>query len=384
VTLSEIGTVFYDNVTSLGLFASLLMLVRTRPLHATGGGTWRTIMAGLPVGLAFGLKQTMIPFPFGLAVGLLLTAPGRPLSRLKICLAFALGVTVATAAGGGFWMLHLWQLYGNPLFPYFNQIFHSSWGQAGDYRDVHFAPHGMTHWLLFPLYVAFDSRLASEVDFRDFRLAALFVTLPVTLAMRAPLRPGVALLLVSSAVSYLVWLLLFDIYRYLVGLEMLAPLLLALILQSWLPVWRWQAIFLTMVALLVTTRPAEWIRVPFRPRAVEVTLPAIADPENSLVLLAGHEPLSFLLPAFPVGMVFLRIDSTFTNPDQTDVPFNRVMRERILRHRGPLLALYIPSERHDVVKRLGDDGLVLAQDGCAAVTSPIGAADYALCPVLRP
>jgi len=232
--------------------------------------------------------------------------------------------------------------------------------------------------------VAFDSRLASEVDFRDFRLAALFVTLPVTLAMRAPLRPGVALLLVSSAVSYLVWLLLFDIYRYLVGLEMLAPLLLALILQSWLPVWRWQAIFLTMVALLVTTRPAEWIRVPFRPRAVEVTLPAIADPENSLVLLAGHEPLSFLLPAFPVGMVFLRIDSTFTNPDQTDVPFNRVMRERILRHRGPLLALYIPSERHDVVKRLGDDGLVLAQDGCAAVTSPIGAADYALCPVLRP
>jgi hypothetical protein len=93
--------------------------------------------------------------------------------------------------------------------------------------------------------------------------------------------------------------------------------------------------------------------------------------------------LSFLLPALPPDLRFLRIDSTFTNPDQTSVRFNQVMRQRIGDHHGRLLALFIPSERHDVAARLDAYGLRLDGSDCAAVTSPIGAAPYALCPVQR-
>jgi hypothetical protein len=101
------------------------------------------------------------------------------------------------------------------------------------------------------------------------------------------------------------------------------------------------------------------------------------------VIIAGHEPLSFLVPAFPDGMRFLRIDSTFTNPDQTDVLFNKVMKQQIDAHQGPFFALFIPIEQHDVVKRLGNDGLTLIADSCRKVTSPIGAGTYSLCPVER-
>ena len=80
-------------------------------------------------------------------------------------------------------------------------------------------------------------------------------------------------------------------------------------------------------------------------------LPPIADPEHSLVLIAGHEPLSFLIPAFPETMRFLRIDSTFTKPDQKVVPFNKVMKEQIDAHQGPLLALFIKAAlRHTGTK----------------------------------
>ncbi len=296
---------------------------------------------------------------------------------------FGIGGAIATLAGGGFWMLHLWHDYANPLFPYFNELFHSPWGQAGDYRDVYYQPTDWLHWLFFPVYFTIDSRVAAEVPFFDARVLALFVLIPLSPLLGAHKRSRTLFLLLSVAIAYVIWLKLFSIYRYLVVLEMLAPLSVMLIFEGLPRRWAFNTGMAVVVVLCATTRPALWIRMPFAEKAVQVDLPPIADPDHSLVLIAGHEPLSFLIPAFPESMRFLRIDSTFTNPDQTGVPFNRVMKERIDAHRGPLLALFIPSERHDVIKRLGNDGLVLQTEDCGKVTSPIEAADYALCAVTR-
>jgi hypothetical protein len=382
VALSEIGTVFYDNITSLGLIGSLLLLAQ-RWDRIFGGAKWDAFLAGLPIGLAFGLKQTMIPFLGGIGLALLLTLPGTPWRRIGATFWFGLGALVMTVAGGGYWMAHLWTEYGNPLFPYFNQIFHSPWGQAGDYRDIYYQPQDWLHWLFFPVYFTFNSRTAAEVPFFDARVLALFLLIPLAPLVGAFKKPRTALLLATIAIAYLGWLKLFSIYRYLVVLEMLAPLAVMLICDA-LPPRKGRLIGLCIVLLLcASTRPANWIRFPFANRAVEVELPPIDDPAHSLVIIAGHEPLSFLIPAFPEGMRFLRIDSTFTNPDQTDVLFNKVMKQQIEAHQGPFLALFIPIEQHDVVKRLGNDGLTLVTEACRSVTSPIGAGAYSLCPVER-
>lgn len=383
VALSELGTVFYDNVTSLGLLGTLLLLAR-RWDRLARGSLVDALIAGLPLGLAFGLKQTMIPFVAGTGLALLLALPAPIPRRIYIGVAFGIGAALAMLATGGFWMVHLWHLYGNPLFPYFNEIFHSPWGQAGDYRDVYYQPKDLLHWLFFPVYFTFDSRVAAEVPFFDARVLALFILIPLSPLFGAHKKSRSLFLLLSIALAYVVWLKLFSIYRYLVVLEMLAPLAVMLIFAGLPRRLALNGGLAVVLLLCVTTRPAVWIRLPFTDRAVAVDLPPIADPEHALVLIAGHEPLSFLIPAFPESMRFLRIDSTFTNPDQTGVPFNKVMKEQIDAHQGPLLALFIPSEQHDVVKRLGDDGLALVTEGCGKVTSPIGAADYALCPVTRP
>jgi len=386
VALSEIGTVFYDNVTSLGLIGTLLILARRWDRLARGtviDALKSALIASLPLGLAFGLKQTMIPFVAGTGLALLLALPAPPLRRISIGIAFGGGGAIATLAGGGFWMLHLWHDYANPLFPYFNELFHSPWGQAGDYRDVYYQPKDWLHWLFFPVYFTVDSRMAAEVPFFDARVLALFVLVPLSPLLGAHKRSRTLFLLLSIAVAYVLWLKLFSIYRYLVVLEMLAPLAVMLIFEGLPRRWAFNSGMAVVVLLCATTSPAVWIRMPFAEKAVQVDLPPIADPDHSLVLIAGHEPLSFLIPAFPEAMRFLRIDSTFTNPDQTGVPFNRVMKEQIDAHQGPLLALFIPSERHDVIKRLGNDGLVLQTEECGKVTSPIEAADYALCAVTR-
>lgn len=382
VALSEIGTVFYDNVTSLGLFGSLLLLLRH--WQRLGEGKIAVaLLAGLPLGIAFGLKLTMVPYPIGLCLALLLVGPGSRFQRARIAFFFGCGVTLGCLSSGGFWMVHLASAYGNPIFPYFNALFHSPWALAGDNRDIAFEPKSWLVRIFFPVFFTFDSRLAAEVDFTDLRLLLLFLFLPIAALFGLIRERKTALLCLAIAIAYLVWLKLFAIYRYLVAVEMLAPLMLALLTRRLSERRRGLAIALLVLLLVATTRPAQWIRVPFTPRAVMVQLPAIEDPDHSLVLLAGHEPLSFLIPSFPQSMRFLRIDSTFTNPDQTEVRFNPLMRQIIDGHDGKLLALFIPIERHDVIKRLGNLDLALDPDQCAPVIANIGAAPYQLCTVVR-
>ena len=395
VTLSELGTVFYDNILSLGFFASLLLLLRgweDLPTLPAGRRLLRAAVAGLPVGLAFGLKQSTVMFPIACDLALLLTLSADWRRNIVAAFGFGLGVLAATAAGGGGWMWHLWASYGIPVFPQFNQIFQSPWALASDYRDTQYLTLSPWQKLVFPALFSADSRLAAEIEFRDFRILAAFLLLPLAALARAcgktPAdgltgRRASALVMTAAAIAYLIWLKMFGIYRYLTPLEMLAPLLVVLAADS-LPAGRRTRLGLALAVvagLLATTRPGVWIRVPFSHRAVEVSLPAIADPAHTAVILAGHEPLSFLLPAFPPEISFWRIDSTFTNPDQTEVIFNRVMAERIREHQGPLLALFIPTERQDVTARLGQLGLTIEDGLCRPVTSPIGAAPYALCPL---
>ncbi|MTJ83506.1 MAG: hypothetical protein F8N37_21175 [Telmatospirillum sp.] len=398
MALSEVGTVFYDNLLSLGFLATLLLTIRAwdrLAVSGRGAAVAAAFLTGLPVGLAFGLKLTTVTFCAGHCVALLLCLPAAPSRRFLVAFSAGIGVLAGLAAGGGYWMGHLWSLYGNPLFPMFNQVFQSPWGLPDAYRDTQFLDGGLFRRLVYPIIFSIDSREAGEVLFRDYRILLAFLLVPASgIAILARRRravtgtgtaPGTGYTLTAVAIAYGVWLQMFALYRYITAIEMLAPLLVVLSLGLlWPGTTKWRPTALALLAaMILTTRPGDWIRVPFTGRAVEVAVPAIADPDHTIVLLAGHEPLSFLLPSFPDGMRFLRIDSTFTNPDQRDVRFNQVMRRQVAGHQGPLMALFIPTERHDVVRRLGDYGLALANTPCAEVTSPIGAAPYALCPLER-
>jgi len=401
VALSEVGTVFYDNLLCLGFFGSLALTFRNWDLLITA--TWRKIalpalLVGLPVGLAFGLKQTSVIYTFGICGGLLLSLPASPGRRFFVALFCGFGILAGEALGGGYWMWHLWHLYGNPVFPMFNQIFRSPWGLVDSYRDTQYLEGSAIRRLLYPIIFSLDSRQASEIAFRDYRILAAFLLLPLAgvsvlrdlWQKKAPdssdlKRRQATFLLTATAISYAVWLQMFALYRYMTAIEMLAPLLVVVSIGFLRPLGRLRlpAALCVVASLIVATRPGDWIRVPFAERAVTVSVPPVTDPADTIVLLAGHEPLSFLLPAFPPELRFLRIDSTFTNPDQSAVRFNQVMRQRVSEHHGRFLGLFIPTERHDVVARLGDYGLQLEGDDCATVTSPIGAAPYALCSVRR-
>jgi hypothetical protein len=348
--LSEFGTMFADTVLSLLVFAALGLALRAASsLHNAAA-----LLAGVLAGAAAGFKQPMAVYAVGLcAAFLVLRLPFAV--RLRLAFVFGLGTLAGITLSGGYWMHLLWQRYGNPLFPYFNEVFQSPWATAGDYRDERFIPESLSEALRFPFHFFTDYAQSAETYFRDLRLALVYVMLPVLAVHALFTRPLTAerthagrYLLAFGLAAYLVWLMLFAIYRYLIPLEMLAPLALWLIVARLFPAHRWRlgaGVALT-VLLLTTTHHANWGRRDWTDRHFDITLPALTEPARTLVVMTGKAPTSYVIPSFPPGVRFVRIHSWFTGPSATRPPnrYDRLMQTLIAQHAGPLYHLYRKDE----------------------------------------
>ena len=67
-------------------------------------------------------------------------------------------------------MLHMRQLTGNPLFPYFNEYWRSPLALAAPYRDLRFVPTHFWRELFFPILFTIDWHVADDLGFQDIRV----------------------------------------------------------------------------------------------------------------------------------------------------------------------------------------------------------------------
>lgn len=412
--LSELGTVFHDNLISLLVLGSLSILVAQR--ERLGGANVKTAFAiiaaaGLLAGLAAGLKQPSVVYAVGLCLACF-AVPGRFQRRFLLAFVFGLGVLTGIALGGGFWMAEMWERYGNPLFPYFNHVFQSPYAEISDYRDHKFQPGNLVEYIFFPVIFSLYSYAAAEIPFRDVRFLVLFALLATAAAfwiarqLRTAFtgtrtrpwfakadavtdRAGAGIVLAAALAAYGVWLYMFAIYRYLIPLELLAPLCIVLVLDRipFAPAGKWLGAGAGFALILVMLQPGTWGRVAWGEEYFGTRAPALADPANTLVLMTGSAPTSFVIPAFPPEVRFLRIQSYFTTPLPLYRGLTPRMRELVAAHRGPLYVLFGTSAEQDGWTQAAMDayGLELRKEQCQRVVSRVEAADQplVLCPVAR-
>ncbi|HEY4998305.1 MAG TPA: hypothetical protein VII36_04140, partial [Usitatibacter sp.] len=189
------------------------------------------------------------------------------------------------------------------------------------------------------------------------------------------------LLAVFSLVSYVAWLKLFAIYRYLVPLELLSGALIVGCALYIVPAGnaRRVAIFILVAVLVGTTRTASWGRLPFRGAYFDVAVPDLAP--RSLVVMGPSEPMAYAIP-------FARPDARFVYPWNNFLHYSQKnllageARRVICEHRGPIYSM--DFQGRDELKVLLDQyGLERDMRSCLPIRSYLDTSAMRLCRVSR-
>ncbi|MDE1900104.1 MAG: hypothetical protein KGI37_00475 [Alphaproteobacteria bacterium] len=385
--IALVGTTFGDNIVSIGFLLSAALVARHIESLAIGPARRAFILAlffGVPAGLMMGLKLPGVIYCAGLCGGFLF-ASGTAMRRVMLCFAFGLGIIAGVAVTYGDWGWFLYSHYGNPVFPYFNNVFHSPLEGAGNVEDTQYVPHGWRDILTLPFVFAHNPWRVGEIAWRDWRLPILYVVLPVAVFLRLFFgrnraasdriaAPYAARYLIAAfALSYAAWVALFAIYRYAVTMEMIAPLLIVLAVGM-LPLkvtTRGLVAAFILAAVTASIQPGDWHRrATWTAHYVEAKIPALGDTSDLMILMASDEPYSHLVPEFPANISFIRVQSNFASPEQ-GFGIDKVMQARIDAHfktGGRFMALLPPWRMDQGAAALRAFGLTLETQNCQTVT----------------
>jgi hypothetical protein len=216
----------------------------------------------------------------------------------------------------------------------------------------------------------------------------LIATLPLCLVARRResriVAPEVAAALFAfAAVSYIAWLKLFAIYRYILVLEMLSPLLIAAAVGLW-PLSA-RARILTVAVLLLwvqaSTKALEPARVPATDPYVQAAIPPIPNPGRTMILMTGEAPLGYLVPSLPAQIPILRIDGWLIQP-QDGSRMTAETRRRVDAFRGDLFVIADAGEIARSRDALAVYGLAMSEAECRNLVTNIGG-PYRFCPLVR-
>jgi hypothetical protein len=389
VALSEIGTSFVDLTLAVPILAALCLMLPVG--SAAGPGRRRLILGALLMGAAGGLKLTNLVFCVGLAVACLLGWSNFR-ARLSALLSTAIGGLAGFLACAGFWGFRLWRDYGNPAFPYYNNIFRSPDYPPVALYDAQWVSPGVAEKLSYPWQWALGRTPSLEVSFRDTRYLMLIALgaaalLATFLRRRRPHQaapdPGWRArhrLTGFAGVSFVLWLFQFGYQRYLVPLELLAgPLFLgALVAAAGRGRLALPALIIAGVASATVVAP-DWGHVAWSGEWSGLQLPAELQDDGLYFL--GEPPLAYLAAAFPPQARFLTLVTGFDmQADQTTRLVRRV--KALLNADPPRPVRLVMAERLGDPARgvLGSYGLDFAGP-CLSV--PAHLRPLAVCPLIR-
>lgn len=275
------------------------------------------LLAGFSLGIGIGLKLTLALYFIGSLIALMTLR--HSLAQFKNLLLFTLGCALGFLLANGYWMAVLWKFFHNPIFPYYNHIFKSSYYYAVNIVDARYFPHNLLQTLFYPFYFSWQNCLTNDAPSHDFRLPVIY-SLLIIYCVKILItnkkysehynlfqREYTQYLIVFFVVSYVVWQYQFSIQRYLMVLDILSPLLIYLLITN---IWNnpfishCLALFIFAV-LAVTLKPQHWARLPWTKTYFAVTIPQTIDLQQKSVVINADFEVSFLRPFFPKDWHFM-------------------------------------------------------------------------------
>jgi hypothetical protein len=349
--LAQLGNTMGDNTTALFVLGAMLLVLDAWPRLASGDPPWLVLAAaGLLAGLGTGLKLTNAVHALALCAGLL-TVPAPMATRLRGALVFGAAVGAGTAIAAGPWWHAMWAMYGNPLFPQFAAVFSSPLSSSAGVADTTWLPRNAGERFLWPFLISLDARRAGQLPLRQGIWALVYVLAIAAIAVAwlrgrrsgvspASMPPASRFVVVVLGVSFVLWMAIFGIYRYLVPMELLAPLAAYVLLRYLLApetARRAAAWALGACTLLVlSSGPKTWDQNPWGERAFAIDVPPLAQPATTTSLIVGGDPpWAWLAIGFPREVAFTQLGGNFP----AGPAFAPRVRELVASRGGPVYAV---------------------------------------------
>lgn len=320
--LSEFGNTMGDNLSAGFVVAALALVMQARrldPRDRAAASVWCLAGAALGIAVAFKLTNALYAVALGVAV---LSCGGRWRARVAGGLLLTTSACTVFALLAGHWYFKVWEIFGNPLFPQFNAVFHGPLAQPMAIADTRWLPRTWSEQLIWPWVFTLHPRRVSEIPLRQVSWGILYL-LALGAAFKALMTKRgegwasatLPFLLVFFAVAYVLWQVLFSIHRYLVVLELLSPLLVWLGCRFVLPVrfaGRVSMAAVAVCAFVALWGWADWRHEPWASRAFSMQAPEMDDPARSMVLLVGGEPpQAWKVPLLSADAVYASVASSF-------------------------------------------------------------------------
>ncbi len=324
---AEIGTAMHDSLVALFPLSALWMVLTAigrindpgqHPVYLL------FISAGFVAGIGMGLKLVTAIYALPLCLSLMIL-PIRWHKRFMFPLVFGISALLGLYITAGYWFVDMWHLFGNPLFPQYNNYFQSELAIPASIRDIRFLPKTLFDKVFYPVIFTLEPRRTAELVYAQYSWLTAYIAVLGLLAarvwfylrgnvIRRPWNIETSYLLMFFSVSYLFWVNMFGIYRYLIVIELLIPLLLFVIFTYVFKTRfsRVAAMILITVLTAVNLPGApNWGRAAWSDTVYRVEPNILTTgPEPATVYLAG-QPAAWVIPGLDIESPFIQIVPNF-------------------------------------------------------------------------
>lgn len=213
-------SIYKVDIVALPLFLEVLRLI----IKPKSSGKLELYISALLCGFAISIKLTSLLPAFTLIVMFITTH--RQYFKLKTILTMILSLFLPVSI----YLIFNFSSTGNPIYPYYNEIFKSPFYPAVNYKDVRFGPKNLAELIYWPVIAFLNSERISELGQYSGRLALgyglLLLVAPLTLLKNNKFHTLIPLACLSLGNIFL-WAMTTGYIRYALIIELFIGIFLA-------------------------------------------------------------------------------------------------------------------------------------------------------------